>query len=171
MEKWDLYNYNRVKRNRFIYRGEVLSKDEYHIVVNVCVFNSNNQMLIQQRQENKSGWPNMWDLSISGNALFGETSQEAAEREMLEELGLTIDLKGIRPHLTLNYDEGFDDIFLLQEDVDISKLSLQKEEVKDAKWANKEEILQMIESEKFIPYFPHMIELLFDMRWRYGYLK
>lgn len=51
----------------------------------------------------------MWDLSGAGSALQGETSQEAAEREIAEELGLVINWAGKRPCLTLNFPEGFDD--------------------------------------------------------------
>lgn len=32
---------------------------EYHLAVHVCIFNSENQLLIQQRQPYKGGWPNM----------------------------------------------------------------------------------------------------------------
>lgn len=60
-------------------------KGTYHLVVHVCVFNQKGEMLIQQRQPFKQGWPNLWDVTMGGSALAGETSQQAAMRELKEE--------------------------------------------------------------------------------------
>lgn len=100
-----------------------------------------------------------------------ETSQMAAERETFEELGIKLDLKTYRPHLTLSFDEGYDDIFLIEKDIEITELFLQETEVQSAKWASQADILQMIEKDEFIPYYPGLISLLFNMKNRYGYLK
>lgn len=106
----------------------------------------------------------MWDITVGGSSISGDTSQSAAEREVYEEIGYKISLDGIRPSLTINFDEGFDDMYLIKQDIDISKLSLQYEEVKKVKWASKEEILYMIDGEIFIPYHKSLIDLLFVMR-------
>ncbi len=90
MEIWDIYDVNRNKTNRTMVRGESFNEGDYHLVVHVCIFNSKGEMLIQQRQPFKSGWPNMWDFTASGSAVSGDTSQMAAEREVDEELGLKI---------------------------------------------------------------------------------
>ena len=45
---------------------------------------------------------------------------------------------------------------------------LQYEEVKRVKWAAKELILKMIDSGEFVPYYKNLIELLFDMRKKFG---
>ena len=42
-------------------------------------------------------------------------------------------------------------------------VTLQKGEVQDAKWATKEEILQMLSAGEFAPYWPSFIELIFDL--------
>ena len=75
-----------------------------------------NQMLIQQRQPYKKGWPNMWDLTVGGSALKGESSFQAAERELFEELGIKIDLSEKRPAFTINFENGFDDYYLIDHD-------------------------------------------------------
>ena len=110
----------------------------------------------------------LWDISVGGSAVQGDDSQTAAEREVLEELGIKLDLQGIRPHFTFNFDRGFDDIYLIEKDIDLSELNLQYEEVQNAKWATREEILQMIEKEEFIPYYPSLINLFFGTRKKYG---
>jgi isopentenyldiphosphate isomerase len=168
MELWDIYDINRNKTDKTMVRGEAFEKDHYHLVVHVCIFNSNGEMLIQQRQPFKKGWSNMWDITVGGSATKGDTSQSAAEREVLEEIGLRLDLQDIRPHITINFNNGFDDVYLIEEDVDIYTLSLQYEEVQTVKWASKEEIFSMIESGEFIPYYPSLIQLFFDTRKKYG---
>lgn len=103
----------------------------------------------------------MWDLTVGGSAVAGDTSRTAAEREVLEELGYTLSLENERPSLTINFDVGFDDIWCVKREVDISSLKLQYEEVQAVKWADKEEIFSMIDSGEFIPYNKSLIELLF----------
>ncbi|MCR1877281.1 NUDIX domain-containing protein [Paraclostridium bifermentans] len=164
MEIWDLYDKDRIKTGETMVRGSKFKENTYHLVVHVCIFNLEGKMLIQQRQPFKDVWPNMWDITVGGSAVSGDTSQLAAEREVYEEIGYKLSLDGIRPSLTINFDKGFDDIYLIQKDVDISKLKLQYEEVQSVKWASKEEILSMIDEEIFIPYHKSLIDLLFFMR-------
>ena len=163
MEKWDLYTLDRVKTNRVITRGDDIPKNLYHLVVHVCIFNAKNQMLIQQRQSFKEGWPNMWDVTVGGSAMIGENSRQAAMREVAEELGLKIDLEKTPPVITKYFSEGFDDIYILEKEIDISDLKLQYEEVQAIKWAGIEEILDMIGLKKFIPYDESLIQFLFHL--------
>lgn len=168
MELWDVYDRYRNKTDKTMVRGADYEKDAYHIVIHVCVFGTDGRMLIQQRQPFKAGWPNLWDVTVGGSAIVGETPEEAAMRELDEELGLKIDLTDVRPHLTVNFDCGFDDYFLVEKDVDLADLKLQYEEVQAAKWATREEIKAMIADGTFIPFHPSLIDVLFDMRSRYG---
>ena len=164
MEIWDLYTKDRINTDKTMVRGTQIPNGFYRLVVHICIFNSQGEMLIQQRQPFKSGWSNMWDITVGGSAISGDTSKSAAEREVYEEIGYKLSLDGIRPALTINFDEGFDDIYLIQQDIDITKLKLQYEEVKAVKWASKEKILSMIDEEIFISYHKSLIELLFSMR-------
>lgn len=168
MELWDVYDINRNKTNRTWLRGEALQSGEFHLVIHVCIFNSSGEMLIQQRQSFKEGWPNMWDLTVGGSAIAGDTSQTAAQRELYEEIGLKLDFQQIRPHLTINFENGFDDIYLVEEDVQLHTLTLQYEEVQNVKWASKDEILHRIKNGEFIPYYESLIHLLFDSRKQRG---
>ncbi len=164
MEIFDLYDKNRIKTDKTVIRGKKIPDGLYHMVVHVCIFNSKGEMLIQQRQPFKTGWSNMWDISVGGSAVSGDTSQSAAEREVLEEIGYKISLDNIRPVLTINFDHGFDDIYTITEDVDINTLKLQPEEVQTVKWATEDEIINMIDKGIFIPYHKEFIKLLFFMR-------
>ncbi|EMF49869.1 NUDIX hydrolase [Streptococcus parauberis] len=167
-EIWDIYDIYRNKTGRTMERGSNFKEGDLHLVVHLCIFNTNGELLIQQRQKDKEGFPNMWDISVGGSALAGETPQQAVMRETLEELGICIDLSQIRPQFTINFDQGFDDTFLVIADVDLNSLTLQEEEVQDAKWASRQEIFKMMTEGSFIPYHLGKIQLCFDMLGQYG---
>lgn len=162
VELWDIYDEERRKTGRVHRRGEKMKEGEYHLVVHVCVFNHKNELLIQQRQPFKEGWPNMWDLTVGGSAVMGDSSRTAAERELLEEIGLQVDLSDQSPHFTIHFPTGFDDYYLIWQDVDLSTLTLQQEEVQKVKWADKEEVLKMEREGTFIPYW--FLSQLFELR-------
>ena len=169
MELWDIYDKNRNLTGRQMERGSEFGDSDFHLVVHICIFNSKNEMLIQQRQPWKIGWPNMWDLTVGGSALANETSAEAAERETLEEIGYKIDLSNDRPFFTINFENGFDDYYIVERDIDIKDLKLQYEEVQSVRWATKDEILQLVDDGKFIDYW--FIENLFDIRKHRGSIR
>ena len=164
MELFDLYTAEREITGRTMVRGEPVPKGCYRLVVHVCIFDHEGRRLIQQRQPFKQGWSNLWDISVGGSAVSGDSSRSAAERETREELGLTIDLSDIRPTLTIYWEHGFDDYYVLTRDVNLNTLCLQYEEVQQVRWAAREEILQMIDDGRFIPYEKSLIELLFFRR-------
>lgn len=166
MEILDLYTADREKTGKTMVRGEETPEGYYRLVVHICIFNDKGQLLIQQRQPFKEGWPGKWDISVGGSAIAGDTSRMAAERETREELGLTLDLSDVRPVFTVHWENGFDDYYVLTKNVDLESLHLQEEEVQAVRWAEKEEILKLIEQDEFVPYDKSLIELLFHFRLR-----
>lgn len=163
MELWNLYNENREKLPETMVRGNPISPGNFHLVVHVCIFHPDGRLLIQHRQPFKSGWSNLWDLTVGGSAVAGETSRQAAEREVGEEIGFPLDLTGIRPVLTVNFPQGFDDYYLVRRNPEITTLHLQAEEVKEVRWAALSEILVMRDKRVFIPYQPDFLKLLFAL--------
>lgn len=161
MELWDVYDIDRNKTGRTIQRGEKLPEGGFHLVVHVAVIGSDGRMLIQQRQPFKKGFSNLWDVTCGGSAVMGENSRQAAHRELFEEVGLEFDFEGVRPHFSVSYDEGFDDWYVIFADPDISALKLQYEEVQAVRWAAPEEILELIDQGKFVPYFKGYISTIF----------
>lgn len=168
MEFFDVYDDDRILVGKTLERGTKLSEGENRMVVHLCLFNSKGEMLIQQRQSFKKGWPNLWDITLGGNSVAGETSKESVHRELLEELGIDYDFSKTRPYLTINFDNGFDDIYFLEMDVDAAELKLQYEEVQAAKWASKEEILRLYDNGEFIPYHKSFLVALFDLKTQRG---
>ena len=146
MEYFDIYNSERIPQNRTSMRGIPLKSGEYHLAVHICIF-YRDKMLIQQRTNDKDTDASKWDLTAAGCVLAEETSAKAAEREIYE---------------------GFNDVFLVEKNVDPSTLRLQAEEVQAVKWASREEIIDMIETGEFISYYPAFISLLFQIRHNFG---
>lgn len=157
----DLYDKHMQKLEQTWVRSKTLPENTFRYVVHVCVFNSNGEMLIQRRAEDGKKYSHLWDITLGGGVKAGDTPQQAATRELEEELGYFYDFSQARPVLTVHFDKGFDDYYILNEDVDLSKLTLQKEEVCDVKWASEKQIFEMIKSGEFIPYKPSIIEFLF----------
>ena len=164
MELFDLYTAEREKTGKTMVRGEPVPEGFYRLVIHVCIFDKAGRMLIQQRQPFKEGWPGRWDISVGGSAVAGDSSRSAAERETMEELGLPVDLTDMRPSLTIYFERGFDDYYVLTRNVDPDTLRLQPEEVQAVRWAEQEEILQMIDDGRFIPYEKSLISFLFSRR-------
>lgn len=168
MELWDIYDIDRKNTGKTMERGEEFCEGAHHMGAHICVFNSEGKMLIQKRQAAKSGYGGRWDLSAGGSSLAGEKSRETAHRELFEEIGIDHDFSGVRPHLTINRPNIFDDIYLVTKDVDISSLALQESEVEKVAWADVFEIVELIEKDEFVPYYPELIRLMFVMKERYG---
>lgn len=161
MELWNVYDQYRHITERIHERGVEMKDGDYHIVVHVWILNDKGQFLIQKRQPWKKGWSDMWDCSAAGSAILGDCSEQAAVREAKEELGIDLDIASGERLFTVKFSCGFDDIWLVRQNIAIEDLILQEEEVADAKWASADEIKDMIAAGEFIPYA--YIDLLFQM--------
>ena len=166
-EIWDIYDANRCRTGRTVVREKAWGFEKYHLIIHVCVFHPDGRMLIQKRAHRKAAWPDLWDVSAGGSALAGEDSWQAAEREVLEEIGLKLNLRDVRPHLSINYERGFDDFYTVIQDVNPDQLVLQTEEVAEVRWATLEEVRRMERDHTFVPYFPGLIELMWQIRDNY----
>jgi isopentenyldiphosphate isomerase len=167
-EKWDIYDVNRQRTGRIIERPSAWGQEAYHLIIHVAIFDAENRMLIQRRSPRKHAWADLWDMSAGGSALAGEESWQAAERETFEELGIRLQLKNIRPHFSINYTRGFDDFYTVElTNQDLSALKLQESEVAEVRWASLDEVRRMLIDKSFVPYFPGLIELLWQVRDNY----
>lgn len=152
-ELWDIYDINRNKTGRTVERGNPMSQDEYHIVVNVWIRNNEGKWLISKRSPNKH-YGNLWE-TCGGSAITGEDSITAALREAKEELGVNLNKNNGKLFTTTlrQYREfpDFLDVWVFHHDCNISEIVLQEGETCDAKWATSEEILEMQKNGEFIP--------------------
>lgn len=80
------------------YKGEVIGRalrsevhgnpSMIHKVIHVLVFNSQGDILLQKRSQNKDVAPGRWDTSVGGHVGVGEDLIFSSKREMHEELGI-----------------------------------------------------------------------------------
>ncbi|NMF09947.1 NUDIX hydrolase [Corynebacterium xerosis] len=166
-ETWTMYDADRIPTGATMRRGDDFRPGELHLVVHVCIFDAAGRMLIQRRTDDKVGWPGMWDVTVGGSVTAGESSASGAEREVLEELGIRLDLTGRRPNFTFNFRHGFDDFYLLKAGdvppIELADLAIPNAEVADARWATRDEIHALHAAGEFIPYRPTAIDFIFDM--------
>lgn len=88
---------------------------------------------------------------IVGCLLAGETSEEGAVREIKEEIGLNIDIKKLNFVTTSLYKYQFVDIYTLKLEVSLADLSLQTEEISDARLVSISEFLEWNSENKIVP--------------------
>ncbi|MCI8804348.1 MAG: NUDIX domain-containing protein [Clostridiales bacterium] len=148
LEYWDLYDKNRKPLNKTHQRGIPLNDDEYHIVVSIITVNSKKQILITRRAPTKEIYPNLWE-NTGGSVISGETSLNAALRELFEETGITA-LKDelIKIDTLMGTRKGhfaFVDIYMLKKDIEIDKLKMQPGETTEAKWVTFKQFEEMAE--------------------------
>lgn len=71
-------------------RGQVHRDGDWHSSVHIWLADSDNNLLLQQRSPLKDTHPGMWDVSCAGHITAGDGSLDTAEKELQEELGLSI---------------------------------------------------------------------------------
>lgn len=59
-----------------------------HPVVRLHIFNSSGQIYLQQRSKKSYVAPGLWDAAVAGHVQFGETLEQALQREAMEELNI-----------------------------------------------------------------------------------
>ncbi|MGZ7087697.1 MAG: NUDIX domain-containing protein, partial [Ilumatobacteraceae bacterium] len=69
-------------------RAEMRAKRLQHRSVGIVVLSSDGRLLIHRRSPDKDIWPGWWDIAAGGVVTAGETYEDAARRELAEELGV-----------------------------------------------------------------------------------
>lgn len=147
--------------------GEIITKKEahqkgiWHSSIHIWLISKDHKkILLQKRCPEKNLFPNMWDISVGGHISSGEEPINAAKRELSEELGLNPEEYNFIYQTTLK--EKFVDhdilsneivyVYLINTDLDLNKLTLQKEEVSEVKWYTKQELQSLNNNQKVIPH-------------------
>ena len=152
-ELFDVLNENGEYTNK-IFSREICHKEGlWHKAVVVFIISTDNKkVLLQQRSANKKLWPNLWDITAGGHVLSSEFGIDAAIRETKEEIGIDVsknELEFIGSTISENtssdiINRHFNEYYIVHKDIDIKDINLQKEEVQDIKWFDKENIVNMI---------------------------
>ena len=70
-------------------RAEMRARRLQHRSVGIAILSSDGRLLVHRRSLTKDLWPGWWDIAAGGVVTAGETYEEAARRELAEELGIT----------------------------------------------------------------------------------
>ncbi len=143
MEIWDILDENGNKTGKTIIRGEQLKVGQYHLVVHIWIINHRGEILIQKRPEHLEFAPGLW-ATTGGSAIQGEDSITAACREVEEELGIVLDVNSMLMPVRYKRKNSLVDILVVNQDIKLENLKLQKEEVSDVKWVTVNELKKMI---------------------------
>lgn len=164
-ELLDVLDENGIKTGEICSRREVHKRGLWHRIIVVAIINEKNEILIQQRSDNKDKNPGMWDISVTGHLSAGQDSLTAATREISEEvsvsLGYSVEVKDFRFMFSYrkeeqvskdHYDRQFYDFFILrQSGLRTENIRFQESEVQDIKFVNINELNQMREENLLVP--------------------
>ena len=153
------------------YTGDVVRKSEahsrgvYHPTVHVWFYSLDGRVLLQQRGKNKTTFPMLWDVSVAGHVSAGEAIEDAAVREIEEEIGLTIDKEDLQPlgvfksehhHRDDLIDKEFHHTFLCQLNKPLSSLRKQDSEVEALEllplFTFAEEVWGLARPQRYVPH-------------------
>ena len=128
---------------------EAHEKGLLHRAFSVFIFNSKQEVLLQQRAACKYHSPNLWTNTCCSHPRAGETNQQAGERRLQEEMGLQVPLQEVFSFIyKAPFDNGlteheYDHVLIGYSD---AQPQINPEEVASWKWlsleAIKEDILQ-----------------------------
>ena len=134
-------------------RSEVHRDGDWHKGVHIWVINNDNEILLQRRCATKDSNPNMLDISSAGHLQAGDNSQEAAIRELKEELNLDVKPEELQFIETiknsLKYTETFinnefDDVYIVRTNKKIDDLKYQTEEISEIMYVPYEKFKEMV---------------------------
>lgn len=123
MEKVILVDRNDVPHGQ-MEKLEAHKKGLLHRAFSVFIFNSNNELLLQQRSKGKYHSAGLWTNTCCSHPRVGENNLDAANRRLDEEMGMTCDLKYAFNFLyKADFEDGlteheFDHVFMGYSDVE-----------------------------------------------------
>ena len=142
---------------------EAHEKGLLHRAFSVFVFNSKQEVRLQQRAACKYHSPNLWTNTCCSHPRAGETNQQAGERRLQEEMGLQVPLREVFSFIyKAPFDNGlteheYDHVLVGYSD---AQPQINPEEVASWKWlsleAIKEDILQA--PERYTAWFKIIFE-------------
>lgn len=162
IEKWDIIDKNGKPTGKTVLRGKcVLKSGEYHLVVHIWVVSPNGELLIQRRSDQKRLMPGEW-AATGGAAISGESSYNAASRELFEELGISSTPETLKKMFRIKRRNSLLDVWVIGNDTPANQITLQQSEVAEVKWVSKEELAEMINSGEFHNYGKEYFDRVFE---------
>ncbi len=154
MEYIDIVDENGKPTGRTASRDEIHKKGLWYRTVHIWLMNDQQEILLQKRALNKESHPGLWDISCAGHISAGETTTEAAIKELKEELGIlaeTSDLKFLFSHEVSfsqrngkYIDNEIYDTYILLKNVPIETIKIQIDEIETVKYISFVKFKEMV---------------------------
>ncbi|HEM4545907.1 TPA: NUDIX domain-containing protein, partial [Streptococcus suis] len=90
MEIWNAYTADGQLTDHTLTRGESIPDGLYHLVVECIIRHHDGSTLFMKRDSTKPSYPNYYEATAGGSALFGEIAEQAILREVREETGIEL---------------------------------------------------------------------------------
>lgn len=131
-------------------RAEMRARRLQHRSVGVAVMSTDGRLLIHRRSDDKDIWPGWWDIAAGGVVTSGETYDEAARRELSEELGIMDgDLQYVGQARFA--DEQLAALFHLYRVVHDGPFSFDDGEIVEIRWVTLADLDAMRKTHRFVP--------------------
>ena len=148
---------------------EAHEKAVLHRAFSVFIFNSNNELMLQQRAAHKYHSPLLWTNTCCSHQRDGETNIEAGTRRLQEEMGFTTSLKETTSFI---YKAPFDN-GLTEHELDHIMIGyyeqapvINPDEVEDWKWMPLEDVRTDIaaQPERYTAWFKIIFEKFYKIQ-------
>lgn len=132
---------------------DAIKQGRIRLVSRVVLTDGNDNFLLQKRAKDMRMYPDCWDISAAGHVDEGETPEQAAKRELREEIGLDIDLQFIATYYDSLKIKFYNMVFksysyIYSAKVDKNKIKIQAEptEVAYTQWFSRSEVEKLIQN-------------------------
>ena len=147
MEYLQVFDEKKNALNEKVRRDEKydLPEGKYFMIVLIFIENKKGEFLLQKTSVSRHSCI----ATTGGHVTFGDLALKTVVKECKEELGISISEKELSHVDTITYKNCFLEIFYAKMELDISKLTLQEEEVESVNWYTQVEISKLIENNEF----------------------
>lgn len=116
------------------------NKKYLHLEVAVVIVDEKRRLLFQKRSKAKKVAPGVWTIAAAGHVTYGDTSEQTAHKELLEEMGINV--KTLH-HIFSKKDSLKNETHLVDWYLGLykgGKIVIQDSEVEDYAWVSKDEL-------------------------------
>jgi len=142
-----------------------LPNGKLHRAFTALIFNSDGNLLLTKRSEDKMLWPNDWDGTVASHPRESETYVSSAERRMPEEIGISCKMNYVNkfeyhvPYKDIGSENEICSTLIGMVD-SFDNSCMIKDEISEVKWINPDELKNELEQNKDV-YCPWMVIALY----------
>jgi len=130
---------------------------DWHRSVHIWILNSEKgEVLIQKRSKQKDSYAGLWDIGCAGHISAGDSSIITVQKELSEELGVSIDEKDPALQFVFSYkscstthggkfiNNEYADVYIVEKNIDTKSMILQQSEVELVKYISLQEYFTVL---------------------------